>query len=84
MKTSIAYGTTQLGTGEIIWRQLSRYATEFRRARSRRRAYNALAALDDRTLCDIGVERNRIWEAVDAALEQQPSDGRASRRSLAA
>ena len=84
MKTSIAYGTTQVGTGELIWRQLSHFAAEIRRARTRRRAYNALFALDDRTLRDIGVDRDQIWDAVDKALGTEAPVGRDGRKSIAA
>ena len=84
MKTSIAHGTTQAGFSELAWRQMSHIVAEIRHARTRRRAYNTLAALDDRTLRDIGVDRDRIWEAVDKALANQPDAAPAVRRSIAA
>ena len=84
MKTSIAHGTTQLGFGELAWRQMSHIVAEFRHARTRRRAYNTLASLDDRTLRDIGVDRDHIWDAVDKALASQPDSAPTVRRSMAA
>jgi len=73
MKTSIAFGTTQMGLGEMAWRHIGRFVAEFRHARARQKAYASLAALDDRTLRDIGVERDKIWGAVDAALGREPA-----------
>lgn len=89
MKTSIAIGTTRAGLGEMAWRRLSRAAADIRRAYARRKACRALAALDDRTLRDIGIERNDIDSAVDAALAKQSAALRgvhlpAGRRSIAA
>ena len=43
-------------------------------ARDRRRSINALARLDDRLLRDIGLERGRIPETVDALLHREPAE----------
>ena len=89
MKTSIAFGTTQMGLGELVWRQIGRFVAETRHARARHKAYASLAALDDRTLRDIGIERSEIWGAVDAALGDEPAAlsearGRHNGRAIAA
>lgn len=73
MKTSVALGTSQAGLGEIVWRQISSTVAEIRHGIARHRAYRALAALDDRTLEDIGVEREHIWAVVDNVLGQEPA-----------
>lgn len=78
MKTSIAFGTTQMGLGELAWRQLGRFVAEIRRAHARRKAYAVLAALDDRTLNDIGIARSEIEQAVDKALGAKPAARRAA------
>ena len=44
----------------------------FNEDRLRRRAIQELASLDDRLLQDIGLERGRIPETVDAMLRRQP------------
>ena len=73
MKTSVAIGTTQAGLGELVWRQISNTVAEIRHGIARQRAYRALASLDDRTLADIGVERERIWEVIDDTLGREPA-----------
>lgn len=89
MKTSIALGTTQMGLGELAWRQAGRFVAEVRHARARHKAHACLAALDDRTLRDIGIERSELWRAVDAALGDEPpalreARGRHDGRAIAA
>lgn len=79
MKTSIALGTTQMGLGELAWRQIGRFVAEIRHTRARHKAYASLAALDDRTLRDIGIERSKIWDAVDDALGDEPAALREAR-----
>ena len=51
---------------------LDRLREKLREARLRRRAINELAGLDDRLLDDIGLERARIPETVDAMLHREP------------
>lgn len=53
--------------------RLDRLLAELRHQRARRSAYRALAALDDRTLQDIGIARHDIWSAIDTALGAQPA-----------
>lgn len=87
MKSSVALGSTHVGLGELVWRQLSRKASGIRHMMARHRAYAALASLDDRTLEDIGIQRDRIWDVVDEALRHdadKPRAERAGRRSIAA
>ena len=48
---------------------LQRLGTELKRAATRRQTIAQLAALDDRMLRDIGIERATIVEMVDARLE---------------
>lgn len=49
--------------------RLGALTAALRRRHDRRAAYRALAALDDRTLQDIGIARENIWTVVDSALD---------------
>ena len=60
---------------------IDRLWEKLREARLRRRAINELAGLDDRLLDDIGLERVRIPETVDAMLHREPVVAGAGRRS---
>ena len=51
---------------------VARVREKFNEGRLRRRAIQELASLDDRLLHDIGLDRDRIPETVDAMLRHQP------------
>ena len=72
-----ASGFVNVRKGPASWWSIgslfSRVWEKFNDSRLRRRAIQEFANLDDRLLRDIGLERDRIPETVDAMLRHQPA-----------
>lgn len=77
MTTYVLLHPVQRRLGHRLMQMLRREIAHLREQRARRAAYRALAALDDRTLQDIGIPRQEIWSAVDAAFSARARAGEA-------
>ena len=71
--TGPSSGAKAKGAGRSFLRRMAKGLT---RAWIRRQAIGGLSRLDDRLLRDIGIERGRIPETVDAMLESEPAPPR--------